>query len=89
MEEKRKAKLRTLRIVMKNVYSIGIFPQMSFNEFRNQNLFFLSGLSIKDQMFEYKCYGFYEVCRGIKLKVTSEEVREFFRIEGTKKGTEI
>ena len=89
IEKQRKhAKLKALKIVMDNVYSIGIFPQSSFNEFRKDNMYFLSNLNIQQQKFEFRCFGFYEVCRRIKLKVTSDEVREFFRIdEGTKKGT--
>lgn len=86
--QKKHAKLKALKIVMDNVYSIGIFPQTSFNEFRKDNMYFLTHLNIKQQMFEFRCYGFYEVCCRIKLTVTSEEVREFFRNdEGTKKGT--
>lgn len=77
--QKKNAKLKALKLVMDNVYSIGNFPQMSFNEFRNENMYFLSNLSIKQQMFEFRCFGFYEVCRRIRFKVTSDEVREFFR----------
>ena len=88
--QKKHGKLKALKIVMENVYSIGIFPQTSFNTFRKENMYFLAHLSIRQQMFEFRCYGFYEVCRRIKLKVTSEEVREFFKIEeGTNSGTKI
>ena len=73
---------------MDNVCYIGISPQSSFNDFRKENMCFLTHLNIRQQKFEYRCYGFYEVCRRIKLKVTSEEVREFFRNdEGTNSGT--
>ena len=73
---------------MDNVCYIGIFPQSSFNGFRKKYMYFLTHLNIRQQMFEFRCYRFYEVCRRIKLKVTSEEVREFFRIdEGTNSGT--
>ena len=79
--QKKTAKLNALKLVMDNVYSIGIFPQTSFNEFRKENMYFLSNLSIKQQLFEFRCFGFYEVCRRIRFKVTSEEIREFFRNE--------
>jgi hypothetical protein len=88
--QKKHGKLKALKIVMENVYSMGIFPQTSFNEFRKENMYFLTHLNIRQQKFEFRCYGFYEVCRRIKLKVTSEEVRDFIRSdEGTNSGTKI
>ena len=92
MRENRKkhGKLKALKIVMDNVYSMGIFPQTSFNEFRKENMYFLTHLNIRQQKFEFRCYGFYEVCRRIKLKVTSEEVRDFLRNDaGAKNGGSI
>ncbi len=75
---------------MDNVYSMGIFPQTSFNEFRKENMYFLTHLNIRQQKFEFRYYGFYEVCRRIKLKVTSEEVRDFLKSdECTDLGTKI
>ena len=86
--QKKHGKLKALKIVMENVYSMGIFPQTSFNEFRKENMYFLTHLNIRQQKFEFRYYGFYEGCRRIKLKVTSEEVRDFLKSdECTDSGT--
>lgn len=83
-------KLRALKHVMDRIYSLEIFPKQSFNQFRKNNLFFISGMTIKQQRFEFDCFCFFEVCMKIKMNVSTSEIRAFFRNQqGTKKGTEI
>jgi len=82
------SKMKALKYVMDKIYTMEIFPKKSFNKFRNENIYFLSEMNIKQQKFEFECFCFYEVCQKIHLNVTTSEIRSFFlTYEGTKKGT--
>ena len=81
-------KTRALKYVFQNIYSKGFFPQKSFNEFRKENMYFISDLSVNEQMREFEIFKFYENCRQLKLPLLKVDITQFLLDrEGTKKGT--
>lgn len=83
-------KTKALKFIFENIHSKGIYPQVSFNEFRKANMYFISHLSIKEQMNEFEFFKFYENCRRLKLPVLKSEIKQFLIVlEGTKNGKSI
>jgi hypothetical protein len=75
---KEQNKTKALLYVFKNVYSLDIFPKSSFKEFRQANMFFLDGLSIKQPQREFEAYSFYLIAKKMHLPVNRNEIKEFF-----------
>ena len=71
-------KSKALNWIYATIYKEEIFPRSSFKKFKEENAFFLDGLSIKLQMREHDMYYFYFVCKKVKLPITRVEIREYF-----------
>ena len=91
LEKERK---RVLTFVFFNLHPKLISLSNSFTEFRDENRYFLYGLS-KDQVkLEFHRFLFFETCRSLKLlgqlKIDKSEINKFLdKIErGTEMGTE-
>ena len=71
-------KSKALNWIYATIYKEEIFPRSSFKKFKEENAFFLDGLTIKLQMREHDMYYFYFVCKKVKLPITRVEIREYF-----------
>ena len=91
LEKERK---RVLTFVFFNLHPKLITLSKSFNDFRDENRYFLYGLSKTKVKLEFDRFLFFETCRSLKLlgqlKIDKSEINNFLdEIErGTKKGTE-
>lgn len=83
-EENRKfnAKLRALNWLYVTFYHEEILPRTSFKKFREENMYFLDGMTIASQIKEYNRYYFYLICISVKLPITKEEIRYYFKSKG-------
>jgi hypothetical protein len=91
LEKERK---RVLTFVFFNLHPKLITLSKSFNDFKDENRYFLYGLS-KDQIkLEFHRFLLFETCRSLKLlgqlKIDRSEINNFLDEikRGTKKGTE-
>ena len=90
----KKERKRVLTFVFFNLHPKMISLSKSFNDFRNQNRYFLYGLTKTQVKLEFDRFLFFETCRILKLlgqlKIDRSEINNFLdEIErGTKKGTE-
>ena len=91
LEKERK---RVLTFVFFNLHPKMISLSNSFTEFRDENRYFLYGLSISQIKLEFDRFLFFETCRSLKLlgqlKIDKSEINNFLDEikRGTKKGTE-
>jgi hypothetical protein len=76
------AKLKAINWLYATLYQEEFLPRMSFKKFREENMYFLDGLSISSQMKEYNRYYFYLICMSVKLPITKEEIRYYFNTKG-------
>jgi hypothetical protein len=92
LEKERK---RVLTFVFFNLHPKLITLSKSYNEFRNENRYFLDELSKAQVKLEFDRFLFFETCRSLKLlgqlKIDRSEINKFLdEIErGTKNGTNI
>jgi hypothetical protein len=79
-EEKKTAnpKLRALNWLYETLYKDEIIPRISFKKFKEENTFFLDGLTIKNQIKEFNMFYFYTICNKVKLPIHRSEVKDFF-----------
>ena len=89
-----KERTRVLTFVYFNLHPKLITLSKSFNDFRNENRYFLDGLSKSQVKLEFDRFLFFETCRILKLlgqlKLDRSEINNFLDEikRGTKKGTE-
>ena len=75
------SKIRSLNWLYSNVLELDILPKGSFRKFRKENIYFLDGMSIKLQKKEFDHHYFYLVCKNVKLPITRNEIKEYFKLK--------
>ena len=89
-----KVRTRVLTFVFFNLHPKLITLSKSFNDFRDENRYFLYGLSNTKVKLEFDRFLLFETCRSLKLlgrlKIDKSEINNFLDEikRGTKKGTE-
>ena len=53
----------------------------SFRQFKNDNLFFLDGMTIKMQKREYDAFHLYSICMLMKFRTTPDEIKEYLSLQ--------
>lgn len=76
------AKLKALNWLYISLYEEEVLPRTSFKKFREENMYFLDGMNIASQMKEYNKHYFYLICVSVKLPITKEEIRYYFKSRG-------
>jgi len=76
------AKLKALNWLYSTLYQEEFLPRTSFKKFREENIYFLDGMTISSQMKEYNRYYFYCICMKVKLPITKEEIKHYFNTKG-------
>lgn len=76
------AKIKALNWLYTTLYQEEVLPRTSFKKFREENMYFLDGMTIASQMKEYNLFYFYSVCKRVKLPITREEVKYYFVRKG-------
>ena len=76
------AKLKALNWLYISLYEEEVLPRTSFKKFREENMYFLDGMTIASQIKEYNRYYFYLICMSVKLPITKEEIRYYFNTKG-------
>ena len=86
-----KERTRVLTFVYFNLHPKLITLSKSFNDFRNENRYFLDGLSKSQVKLEFDRFLFFETCRILKLlgqlKLDRSEINNF--LDEIKRGTEM
>ena len=85
-----KERTRVLTFVFFNLHPKMISLSKSFNDFRDENRYFLYGLSKTQVKLEFDRFLFFETCRSIKLlgqlQIYKSEINYF--LDEIKRGTE-
>lgn len=76
------AKLKALNWLYATLYKEEFLKRTSFKKFREENMYFLDGMTISSQMKEYNRYYFYLICLRVKLPITKEEIKYYFNTKG-------
>ena len=77
MKEEKKVinpKLKALNWLYVTLYKEEVMPRIIFKKFKEENTFFLDGMSIKIQRLEYDAHYLYLICRKMRLPITRSEI---------------
>jgi hypothetical protein len=77
---KLKQKIKILNLLHIKFSDAKLIERGSFRQFKNDNLFFLDGMSIKMQKREYDAFHLYSICVLMKFRTTPDEIKEYLSL---------
>ncbi len=78
---KLKQKIKILNLLHIKFSDAKLIERGSFRQFKNDNLFFLDGMTIKMQKREYDAFHLYSICVLMKFRTTPDEIKEYLRLQ--------
>ena len=78
---KLKQKIKILNLLHIKFSDAKLIERGSFRQFKNDNLFFLDGMTIKMQKREYDAFHLYSICMLMKFRTTPNEIKEYLILQ--------
>ena len=78
---KLKQKMKILNLLHIKFSDAKLIERGSFRQFKNDNLFFLDGMTIKMQKREYDAFHLYSICMLMKFRTTPDEIKEYLSLQ--------
>jgi hypothetical protein len=78
---KLKQKMKILNLLHIKFSDAKLIERASFRQFKNDNLFFLDGMTIKMQKREYDAFHLYSICMLMKFRTTPDEIKEYLILQ--------
>ena len=78
---KLKQKIKILNLLHIKFSDAKLIERGSFRQFKNDNLFFLDGMTIKMQKREYDAFHLYSICMLMKFRTTPDEIKEYLILQ--------
>ena len=78
---KLKQKIKILNLLHIKFSDAKLIERGSFRQFKNDNLFFLDGMTIKMQKREYDAFHLYSICVLMKFRTTPDEIKEYLSLQ--------
>ena len=78
---KLKQKMKILNLLHIKFSDAKLIERGSFRQFKNDNLFFLDGMTIKMQKREYDAFHLYSICMLMKFRTTPDEIKEYLILQ--------